>query len=153
MGGARAGANEIPTCHGGLENLEEEHDYWIDEVEGELPADLRGIFFSNGPGRQKIGGTPYGHWFDGDGMLSRFTFTGDTVYFRNRYVRTPKYVQETAARAIVCRGFGTQISGGFFKNVGKMPANPANTNTIVHGGHLLALNEGGKPFALKPDSL
>lgn len=153
MSESGAGANEIPTCHGGLENLDEEHDYWIDEVEGELPSDLQGTFFRNGPGRQKIGGTPYGHWFDGDGMLSRFTFTGDRVHFRNRYVRTPKYVRETAANAIVCRGFGTQIPGGFLRNVGKMPANPANTNTIVHGGYLLALNEGGKPFALEPDSL
>ena len=148
-----AGANEIPTCHGGLENLDAEYDYWIGETEGELPPDLKGTFFRNGPGRQKIGGTPYGHWFDGDGMLSRFTFTGDAVHFRNRYVRTPKYVSETAAGAIVHRGFGTQIPGGFLKNVGKMPANPANTNTIVHGGHLLALNEGGRPFALEPDSL
>ena len=53
-----AGANEIPTCHGGLENLDAEYDYWIGETEGELPPDLKGTFFRNGPGRQKIGGTP-----------------------------------------------------------------------------------------------
>ena len=34
-----------------------------------------------------------------------------------------------------------------------MPANPANTSTIYHGGRLLALNEGGKPWELDPDNL
>ena len=63
------GANEIPSCHGGLENLDEEHSYWIDEIEGTVPTDLEGTFFRNGPGRHRIGGKPYGHWFDGDGML------------------------------------------------------------------------------------
>ena len=45
------GASEAPSCHGGLKNLDEEHSYWIDEIEGEVPRDLRGTFFRNGPGR------------------------------------------------------------------------------------------------------
>ena len=153
---AIAGSNEIPTCHGALENLDTEHDYWLEDIEGVLPTDLVGTFYRNGPGRQRIGETKYGHWFDGDGMLSAFSFTGGDapkLHFRNRYVRTPKYVDETAAQAIRYRGFGTQIPGGFSKNLFAMPANPANTNTIYHGGKLLALNEGGRPFALAPDSL
>ena len=147
------GVNEIPSCHGGLENLDEEYEYWIDDIEGDVPADLRGTFFRNGPGRQRIGGKPYGHWFDGDGMLCAFTFDQGRVHFRNRYVRTPKYVEETAQQKVLYRGFGTQIPGGWTKNFLKMPANPANTNTIYHGGRLLALNEGGKPWELRPDNL
>ena len=147
------GVNEIPSCRGGLENLDEEHDYWLDDIEGEVPKDLKGTFFRNGPGRQKIGGVPYGHWFDGDGMLSAFSFADGKVNFRNRYVRTPKYLEETEAQKVLYRGFGTQVPGGFFANFLKMPANPANTNTIYHGGHLLALNEAGKPWELKPGSL
>ncbi|HIG41557.1 MAG: carotenoid oxygenase family protein [bacterium] len=147
------GANEIPSCQGGLENLDEEHDYWLTDNEGDVPKDIRGTFFRNGPGRQKIGGKPYGHWFDGDGMLCAFSFVDGKVHFKNKYVRTPKYIEETKQQKVLYRGFGTQIPGGFFKNFLKMPANPANTNTIFHGGHLLALNEGGKPWAMKPDSL
>ena len=104
--------NEAPTCHGGLENLDEEYAYWIDDVEGKLPIDLFGTFFRNGPGRQKIGGVPYGHWFDGDGMICAFTFAGGKAHFKNAYVRTPKYVEETEAQAVMYRGFGTQIPGG-----------------------------------------
>lgn len=145
--------NQAPSCHGGLENLDDEHDYWIEDVTGSVPEALRGTFFRNGPGRQRIGGKPYGHWFDGDGMLCAFTFTNGRVHFRNRYVRTPKYVEETAAQAVRYRGFGTQVPGGWKNNVLRMPANPANTNTVWHGGHLLALNEGGKPWALDPNTL
>ena len=148
-----AGANEIPTCHGGLENLDIEYDYDLTDLDGEIPTDLRGTFFRNGPGRQRIGGEKYGHWFDGDGMLCSFSFNDGKAHFRNRYVRTPKYIDETAAQKVLYRGFGTQIPGGFLKNFLKMPANPANTSSIYHGGHLLALNEGGKPWELKPGSL
>ncbi|HIL82205.1 MAG TPA: hypothetical protein EYG52_01665, partial [Pseudomonadales bacterium] len=48
------GANEIPSCHGGLENLDVEYDYDLEDVEGELPTDIRGTFYRNGPGRQRI---------------------------------------------------------------------------------------------------
>ena len=41
------GNNEIPTCHGGLENLDEEHSYTITDIEGDLPSDLTGTFFRN----------------------------------------------------------------------------------------------------------
>ena len=149
----RLGVNEFPSCHGGLENLDQEFDYMIDSVEGDVPNDLKGTFFRNGPGRQRIGDTKYGHWFDGDGMIAAFTFNEGQVHFKNKYVRTPKYLDETAAQAICHRGFGTQIPGGLHKNLFKMPANPANTSIIHHGGHLLALNEGGKPWALEPATL
>ena len=147
------GASGIPTCHGGLENLDAEYDYPLTDLEGEIPADLQGTFFRNGPGRQTIGGKKYGHWFDGDGMLCAFSFDSGRAHFRNRYVRTPKYLEETAAQEILYRGFGTQIPGGLMKNLLKLPANPANTSSIYHGGHLLALNEGGKPWELAPGSL
>lgn len=153
ISGDASGSNEPPTCHGGLENLDEEYSYWIDDVEGQVPLDLSGTFFRNGPGRQRIGDQTYGHWFDGDGMVCAFSFVDGRVHFKNRYVRTPKYVEETAAQQVLYRGFGTQVPGGLKANFLKAPANPANTNTIYHGGKLLALNEGGRPWRLAPDTL
>ena len=147
------GQNEPPSHHGGLENLDTEHSYWIEEFDGTIPTDLEGTFFRNGPGRQRIGETKYGHWFDGDGMLCAFTFSDGKAHFKNAYVRTPKYIAETEAQDIKYRGFGTQVPGGFTKNMGQMPANPANTNTIYHGGKLFALNEGGHPWELEPSDL
>ena len=84
---------DIPSFHGGLENLETEYSYYLDDITGEVPTDIKGTFFRNGPGRQKIGNQAFGHWFDGDGMLCAFTFNEGTVHFKNRYVKTPKYLE------------------------------------------------------------
>ena len=48
---------------------------------------------------------------------------------------------------------GPRFQGGLKANLLRPPANPANTNTIYHGGHLLAVNEGGRPWELEPGSL
>ncbi len=150
---ASVSTTAAPTMHGGLANLDEEHSYWLDDVEGTVPADLQGTFYRNGPGRQMIGDQKYGHWFDGCGMLSVFSIDEGKVHFANRYVRTPKYVKETAKQQICYRGFGTQIPGGILKNVGRMPANPSNTNLVYHGGKLLTLYEGGRPFHVDATTL
>ncbi len=143
----------IPTMHGGLANLDDEHSYWLDDIDGVIPIDLEGTFYRNGPGRQRIGDTPYGHWFDGCGMLSVFSIADGKVHFANRYVRTPKYVDETAQQRIMYRGFGTQIPGGIAKNIGRKPGNPSNTNLVYHGGKLLTLYEGGHPFHVDATTL
>lgn len=139
----------------GYETLFDEMSYWIEPgtVEGEIPAGLEGTLFLNCPGRNRIGDQQYGHWFDGDGMISAVTIKGGRVHYKNRYVRTPKYVNETAAQKILYRGVGTQIPGGFLKNMFRAPGNAANTSVILHAGKLLALWEGGKPWSLDPATL
>lgn len=141
------------THRRGFEALNVEHDYWLDFTAGGLPADFAGTLFRNGPGRNRIGGQKYGHWFDGDGMLSRVTFRDGRVHYRNRYVRTPKYLAETAQQKIVYRGFGTQRPGGMLANIGRPPANVANTSVVYHAGRLLTLWEGGHPWELDPATL
>lgn len=59
----------------GYESLKEEYDYWIDEVEGEIPKELEGTVFKNGPGLLDINGQRIHHPFDGDGMISQIIFS------------------------------------------------------------------------------
>jgi pimeloyl-ACP methyl ester carboxylesterase len=47
-----------------------EDNYWIEDIEGEIPPDLTGTLFRNGPGLFEIAGTPIKHPFDGDGMIA-----------------------------------------------------------------------------------
>jgi len=140
---------------GGFEALEQEFDYVVPhaEVRGRIPDAVRGTFLRIGPGRNRIGGQKFGHWFDGDGMLHAATFRDDGVHYRNRYVRTPKYLKETAAQRIVMRSFGHNAPGGWRKNIGKPPANCANTSMVWHAGKLLCLWEGGRPWEVEPHSL
>lgn len=129
----------------GYEALTEEASYRVDPatIVGEIPADLEGTLFRNGPGRNRIGGQQYSHWFDGDGMISAVTFGGGRVHFKNRYVRTPKYVRETAAQKILYRGVGTQIPGGILRNAFRTPGNAANTSVVLHAGKDAAAEDDG----------
>lgn len=140
---------------GGFEALEQEHDYRVsaDEIEGEIPEAVRGTFYHIGPGRNRIGGQTFGHWFDGDGMVHAITLDDSGVHYRNRFVRTPKYRAETRAGRIVKRSFGHNAPGGILANMGRLPANCANTSLAWHAGRLLALWEGGRPWELDPSTL
>lgn len=140
---------------GGFEALEEEFSYEVtnDQIEGRVPEAVRGTLFRIGPGRNRIGNDVFGHWFDGDGMMHAITFTDEGAWYRNRYVRTPKYLAETRKQRIVKRSFGHNAPGGILKNAGRLPANCANTSLAWHAGKLLALWEGGRPWSLDPVTL
>jgi all-trans-8'-apo-beta-carotenal 15,15'-oxygenase len=140
---------------GGTRSLKEEHDGWITEVTGTIPADLRGTLFRNGPGLLEIGGVPLHHPFDGDGMICAFTFTEGGVHFRNRYVQTQGYLEEQAAGKMLYRGvFGSQKPGGWLANIFDLRIkNIANTQVLYWGGQLLALWEAARPHQLDPLTL
>jgi all-trans-8'-apo-beta-carotenal 15,15'-oxygenase len=140
---------------GGFASLATEYRHWVPShrIEGSLPADLEGTLFRNGPGRNELAGRRFGHWFDGDGMVHAFTLRDGHVHYQNRYVRTSKYVSETRAGRITRRSFGQNRPGGILANLGRLPANCANTGVVYHGGKLLALWEGGRPHRLDPTTL
>jgi len=72
--------------------VREERDDYALPVKGELPRELRGTLFRNGPNPQFD--TPDAHWFVGDGMLHAFTLENGKASYRNRWVRTPKFLAE-----------------------------------------------------------
>ena len=93
----------------GYDSQPNEYEYEITELEGKIPPELSGTLFRNGPGLLDIGGSAIYHPFDGDGMISAFSFRNGKAYYRNRFVRTEAYLQEQQAGKILYRGvFGTQ---------------------------------------------
>jgi all-trans-8'-apo-beta-carotenal 15,15'-oxygenase len=138
----------------GLEGLEKEYERLpIRRVEGKLPGELRGVLFRNGPGRNEVFGKRNGHWFDGDGMIAAYRFDGASVTYSNRFVRTKYFENEAKARRMLYGGFATPAPSPFPLNLIRGMKNPANTNTMVHNGRLLALWEGGRPWSLDPETL
>ncbi|GFG72629.1 carotenoid oxygenase family protein [Mycolicibacter senuensis] len=133
--------------------LYDEFDYVVDDYDGELPADLHGTLYRNGPGKLDAGGQQLGHLFDGDGMLSMFTFADGRLHYRNRYVATKHYRKSLASKGAPYRALGTMRPGGIWTNALRFPANVANTGVVVHAGKLLALWEGGPPTEIDPDTL
>src|ERR1700682_6439102 len=105
------------------------------KVVGELPRELNGTLYRNGPNPQFD--APGAHWFVGDGMLHAFHLENGRASYRNRWVRTPKWQAEHDA--------GRALFGGFGRKLPDAPASitqdggVANTNIIFHAGRLLAL--------------
>ena len=139
----------------GYDSQPNEYDYEITDIEGEIPLELSGTLFRNGPGLLDIGGSPIHHPFDGDGMISAFYFQAGKAHYRNRFVKTEAYLQEQAARKILYRGvFGTQKPGGILNNAFDIKLkNIANTGVIYWNDKLLALWEAAEPHQLDPVTL
>ncbi|MFP5269503.1 carotenoid oxygenase family protein [Coleofasciculus sp.] len=139
----------------GYQSQPNEYDYWIEDIEGEIPPALNGTLFRNGPGLLDIHGQPLRHPFDGDGMICAIAFNQGRVHFRNRFVRTEGFLKEQEAGKMLYRGvFGTQKPGGWLANAFDIDIkNIANTNVIYWGGKLLALWEAAEPYRLDPKTL
>ena len=119
------------------------------EIIGELPRELNGTLYRNGPNPQFK--SPGAHWFVGDGMLHAFHLENGRASYRNRWVRTAKWQAEHDA--------GRALFGGFGQKLPDAPASVtrdsgvANTNIVFHGGRLLALEEGHLPTEIEPGTL
>ncbi len=120
-------------------------------VDGDLPDDLAGVFYRNGP--EPLYPTREGdyHWFDGDGMVYAMHFQDGRVSLRNRWVRTEKFELEKAAGRRLFGMFGNPMTAD--PSVQGKHYNTGNTNIILHGGKLLALMEGSQPVAMDPFEL
>lgn len=101
------------------------------EVVGSIPPALTGLYVRNGA-NPKSGTSP--HWFFGDGMLHGLQLEGGKAsWFRNRYVRTPKFAGENIPR----------MDENF---VFDRTASAANTHVVHHAGRILCLEEGHFPY-------
>ncbi|MDB9393179.1 carotenoid oxygenase family protein [Microcystis aeruginosa] len=139
----------------GYQSQPNEYDYEVEDIEGQIPPDLQGTVFKNGPGLLDIAGTAIAHPFDGDGMISAISFNQGRVHYRNRFVKTEGYLREQKAGKPLYRGvFGTKKPGGIFGNAFDLRLkNIANTNVIYWGNKLLALWEAAEPHRLDAKTL
>lgn len=139
----------------GYNSQPQEFAYWVDDIEGSIPAELSGTVFRNGPGLTDINGYQLRHPFDGDGMINSVAFKGGRAFYRNRFVRTEGYITEQKSGKPEYRGvFGTQKPGGWLANAFDVNLkNIANTHVVYWGGKLLALWEAAEPHRLNPTTL
>lgn len=117
-------------------------------IAGKIPQGLRGTFYRNGPGRLHRGSDRVGHWFDGDGAILAVHFTNEGATATYRYVQTTGYQEEETADRFLFPSYGMTAPGAFWNSWGKAVKNVANTSVLALGDRLLALWEGGHPYAL-----
>ncbi|MEM9705506.1 MAG: carotenoid oxygenase family protein [Pseudomonadota bacterium] len=120
------------------------------EVVGELPRDLNGAYFRNGPNPIN---PPQGmhHWFDGDGMLHGIWFRDGEARYASRYVRSDDCLSALD---------GVEKMPGIFSPAeirdGRTTVykDTANTDVIHHNGRLLALwYVSGRPVSVDLETL
>lgn len=147
---AKAFPTDDPFLNGYYAPLHMEGDAPNLPITGELPKGLRGTLYRNGPNPQFAPRGNY-HWFSGDGMLHAFHLEDGRVSYRNRWVRTPKWVMENENR----EGMSGSIMSRHLTDPRLLELNStvANTNVVWHGGRLLALEEAHQPFEVDPISL
>jgi all-trans-8'-apo-beta-carotenal 15,15'-oxygenase len=156
---------------GGLEPVPTEgiQPHQADIIEGKIPSDLQGMLCRNGPGRIRIGDNQYGHWFDGDGFVTRLCIDGtsQTATYSGNYVETERFQaqqkieQKTGNVPLAQPGAWTKRGQGrWWENLFVIPTNPSNTNVIFFPNKqgeatpsMYALSEGGSPVQMDPMTL
>ena len=127
-----------------------EAGYRITEIEGEVPRELHGTLFRNGPSQKILPAEGYGalHLFDGDGLVHAFRFDDGAVSYRGRFVEHPTYLREQAEGRYCMNGVGVQVAD---------PVEPfrvqPNTNVVYHHGKLMALVENSWPTVMDARTL
>ena len=105
------------------------------EVTGELPADLVGAYFRNGPNPVHQPANRH-HPFDGDGMVHGVYFRDGQAVYRNRYVQTAALAQELADGKSVSPG----VMGPFDYAVSRFGIkDTSNTDLFWYAGDLMSL--------------
>lgn len=122
-------------------------------IEGDIPRELNGTFYRNGPNPQFPPENEY-HFFTGDGMIHAFQFDDGKVSHRNRWARTERFKIERREQQSLFSGMNPlETDPRFLDFVLNDKEGVANTSVIYHGGRLLLLEEGHLPFEMDADSL
>ncbi|MES2958998.1 MAG: carotenoid oxygenase family protein [Pseudomonadota bacterium] len=140
-----------PFLNGYFAPLHIEGDATHLPVSGALPAELNGTLYRIGPNPQFAPRGRY-EWFAGDGMVHEFKLSTGHASYRNRYVRTPKWQLEHQAGEGLAAGT-VAPSPLDDPRIAQLRSTVANTNIVLHGGKLLALEEVHAPYEMNPKDL
>ena len=140
-----------PALQGAFEPARFASEVYDCEVVGAIPRDLAGVFY-------RVGGEwfyppkhPDDAPFAADGIASQFRIANGSCDFSARFVETPRYLADKAAREQLF---------GYYRNpftddprVKGVSGTVSNTNIVWFAGKLLSLKEDAHPYELDPVTL
>ena len=145
-----------PYLNGAWTPLREEVDVAdLEVIEGEIPADLDGVYLRNTENQihQPLGRY---HPFDGDGMIHQISFRGGRASYRNRFVRTRGLEAEQEAAGSLWGGLADSPKLGKRPGFGAQGAlkDSSSTDVVVHAGRVLStFYQCGEGYRLDPETL
>jgi carotenoid cleavage dioxygenase len=147
-----SGFPDTPDYLGLNAPIGQEYDLDGLKVEGQIPADVDGVFFRAIPDPAFA---PFlddgGAVLSGDGMVSALRVAAGRASFAIRYVQTARHRAEVAAgRAL----FG-KYRNPFTDRPGAagLDRTVSNTTPVWHAGRLLMSKEDGRPYQVEPHTL
>ncbi len=124
-----------PYLHGVHAPIVDEIDRTGLAVIGELPNDLVGAYFRNGPNPVYRPKNRY-HPFDGDGMVHGVYFKDGSVSYRNRFIQTDALIAEYRDG----RSLSPGVMGPFDYSISPFGIkDTSNTDVLCHDGDLMTL--------------
>ncbi len=134
-------------------------------VEGEIPADLSGLYLRNGTNSPFDRNDSRRHMFNGAGMIHQVRIENGKATYTNKYTQTPRFLAEKEAGKELYIEFGDVAGGGkpamgkimmslIEQKTGIVPKlsdienSSATTAIQYHNGELYALQETSLPFKL-----
>ena len=128
-----------------------EADVYDLEVDGAIPAGLDESYYrlSADPQYPPLHGRDI--FINGDGMVHRVDMRNGHSDRKTRYVRTPKFLAERAARRALFGAYRNPFTDD--PAVAGLDGNTANTTAFWHHGRLYALKEAARPVCLDPETL
>ncbi|KIX09393.1 uncharacterized protein Z518_00472 [Rhinocladiella mackenziei CBS 650.93] len=119
------------------------------EVKGTIPTSINGVFYRVMPDPQFPPFIENDPWFNGDGNVSAFGIQNGRVHFKQRYVRTEKFVREREAQRALLGKYRNKYTDAVEFKI----RTTANTNVVYFNGKLLACKEDAPPYAMDPETL
>jgi len=128
-----------------------EGDVYDLEVQGRIPCELNGAYYrmSADPQYPPLLGKDI--FINGDGMMHMLRFDDGHADLKMRYVRTPKWAAERAARRALFGAYRNPFTDD--PSVKGIDGNTANTTAFWHHGRLYALKEAARPMRMDPLTL
>ena len=129
-----------------------EDAYRMSRVEGEVPREIHGTLYRNGPSQRVLPSAGYGalHLFDGDGLVHAFRIDDGEVHYRGRFVENDCARFEQSDGRFCLDGFQTRADARTDKFLYRIQP---NTNVVFHGNKLMALVENAFPFEMDARTL
>jgi beta,beta-carotene 9',10'-dioxygenase len=145
----------VPGYQRGFQTLDKETSVAALNVEGRIPNWLTGTLLRLEPARFEWGPDRYRHWFDGSGMIHKFSLAAGRVGYANRYVRGAAFVENERAGRITAHTFATDPCQELFRKgfVHYHATGNANVNVINAGDLLMAMGEAPLPIAIDRQTL
>lgn len=122
-------------------------------IDGSIPGWLAGSLLRNGPAKFEVGAEKFRHWFDGFGMLHRFSFHDGRVSYANKFLQSTTYKVSLQEGHIAFGSFGTDPCKAIFK--GSMTEMIPNANVSINkvADEFVAMTEALLPVKFDPHTL